>query len=305
MADILIGPAGWAYKDWEGIVYPAGMSAQRPAKNKARQHPLEFLARYFDLVEINTSFYGHIKPEVARDWVQMASPVNPHFCFTAKLNRAFTHSPVAVIESTSAQTIKPTSEDEQLAKAGLDALAGAGRLGALLAQFPISFKCTPENQHYVADLIERFRQYPLAVELRHISWNNPETLAQLAAAGVAFCNIDQPLIGKALRPSTHVTSRIGYIRLHGRNYDQWFTHERSHDRYNYLYKPAELERWKPRIEQVANNADRVFVVANNHFEGKAAANSLQLKSLLSGKRVPAPKSLADRYADLAPFVNPE
>lgn len=305
MAEILIGPAGWAYKDWEGIVYPPGISAQRPSKAKGKQHPLEFLARYFDLVEINTSFYGHIKPGVAREWMRMTAQVNPRFVFTAKLNRAFTHSPVAVIESTSAETIKPTNEDEQLAKTGLDALATEGRLGALLAQFPISFKCTPENQHYVDELIECFRAYPLAVELRHISWNSKETLAQLAAADVAFCNIDQPLLGKALRPSTHLTSAIGYIRLHGRNYDQWFTHEHPHDRYNYLYKPAELERWKPRIEQVAQNADRVFVVANNHFEGKAAANCLQLKSLITGKRVPAPKSLADRYADLAPFVTTE
>jgi uncharacterized protein YecE (DUF72 family) len=305
MAEILIGLAGWAYKDWEGIVYPPGVSAQRPSKKKTKQHPLEFLARYFDLVEINTSFYGHIKPEVAREWVRMTAAVNSRFCFTAKLNRAFTHSPVAVVESTSAETIKPTEEDEQLAKAGLDALANAGRLGAVLAQFPISFKCTPENQQYVARMIERFRAYPLALELRHITWNNQETLAQLAAEGVAFCNIDQPLIGKAMRPSTHVTSPLGYVRLHGRNYDQWFTHEHPHDRYNYLYKPAELERWKPRIEEVAQNADRVFVVANNHFEGKAAVNSLQLKSLLGGKRVPAPKSLADRYPDLQPFVTVE
>src|SRR5438067_9910723 len=180
MADILIGPAGWAYKDWEGIVYPPGVSAQRPAKSKSKQHPLEFLAQYFDLVEINTSFYGHIKPEVARDWVRMAS-ANPRFCFTAKLNRAFTHSPVAVVESTSAATIKPDAEDEQLAKAGLDALAAEDRLGAVLAQFPISFKCTPQNQQYLGDLIERFRAYPLALELRHITWNSKDTLAQLAA----------------------------------------------------------------------------------------------------------------------------
>ena len=300
MAEILIGPAGWAYKDWEGIVYPPGLSAQRAGKGK--QHPLEFLARYFDLVEINTTFYGHVKPAVAKQWVSMTTAVNARFCFTAKLNRAFTHSPIAVVESTSAATIKPGNEDEEFARAGLDALAGEGRLGAVLAQFPISFKCTSENQQYVGELLHRFGAYPLAVELRHISWNNPQTLAQLAAEGAAFCNIDQPLLGKALRPSTHLTSSIGYVRLHGRNYDQWFTHERPHDRYNYLYKPAELERWKPRIEAVAQNADRVFVVANNHFEGKAAANSLQLKSLLAGKPVPAPKSLADRYPDLAPFV---
>lgn len=304
MAEIFIGPAGWAYKDWEGIVYPPGIAAQRPAKNKSKQHPLEFLARYFDLVEINTSFYGHLKPQTAREWVRMVRAVNPRFTFTAKLNRGFTHSPVAVVEATSAETIKPLAQDEALAKAGLDALAAEGKLGALLAQFPISFKCTPENQQYLTELIERFREYPLAVELRHISWNSAETLASFAARNVAFCNIDQPLLGRALRPSTHVTAQIAYVRLHGRNYDQWFTHEHPHDRYNYLYKPVEMQKWAGRVEQVAENAERVFVVANNHFEGKAAVNSLQLRSLLGHRHVPAPKSLVERYPDLAPFTEP-
>ncbi|MBV8205514.1 MAG: DUF72 domain-containing protein [Acidobacteria bacterium] len=300
MAEVLIGPAGWAYKDWEGIVYPRGLAAVRPAKR--REHPLDFLAHYFDLVEINTSFYGHMKPEVARGWVQLVSAVNPRFRFTAKLNRAFTHSPVAVVEPTSALTIRPGSDDEPLAKAGLDVLAGEGRLGAVLAQFPISFRCTTANRQYVAELASRFSEYPLVVELRHASWNNRETLAELAALGIALCNIDQPLIGNALGPETHVTSRIGYVRLHGRNYAQWFAHEHAHDRYNYLYTPAELRKWAARIREVAGNADRVFVVANNHFQGKAAANALELKSMIAGERVSAPESLVERYQDLREFV---
>src|SRR5215467_8933678 len=98
MSNIYIGPAGWAYKDWEGIVYPA-------AKQRGKRHPLEFVARYFDLVEINTSFYGHMRPENARQWSRMVAEINPHFLFTAKLYRGFTHSPVAVVEPTSAATI--------------------------------------------------------------------------------------------------------------------------------------------------------------------------------------------------------
>ena len=295
---IVIGPAGWGYKDWEGIVYP-------PALKKARQHPLQFVARYFDLVEINTSFYGHIRPEVARQWSRLVADVNPHFIFTAKLHRSFTHSPVAVVESTSAATIKPDPEDEQLAKAGLDALAGEGRLGALLMQFPISFKNTGENREYLDSLIARFRSYPLALEVRHLSWNSQAVLAQLAAQRVAFCNIDQPLLGQAMRPGTHVTSVLGYIRLHGRRYDQWFTPDHPHDRYNYLYTRDELERWKTRVEQVAEKAEKTFVVANNHFKGKAAANSLELKSMLAGRRVPAPATLVETYPDLRDFTAPE
>src|SRR5205085_9865980 len=114
------------------IVYPPGL--------KRRQHPVAYLAHYFDLIEINTSFYGHLKPEMARKWARDAAAVNPRFLFTAKLNKAFTHSPVAVVEPTSAAPIRVTPPDESDAKAGFDALAGEGRLGALLAQFPVSFK---------------------------------------------------------------------------------------------------------------------------------------------------------------------
>ena len=296
--EILIGPAGFSYKDWEGIVYPADLK-------RKKQHPLQFLARYFDLVEINTSFYGHLRPQNGRQWARIVADVNPRFTFTAKLNRAFTHSPVAVVESTSAETIKPAAEDEALAKAGFDPLAGAGKLGCVLAQFPISFKNTEANRDYLDSLIARFREYPLAVEVRHSSWNDAQVLAHFAAENVAFCNIDQPLIGQALRPSTHVTAPLGYIRLHGRRYDQWFTHEHAHDRYNYLYPVPEMERWKGRVEQVAEKAGKTFVVANNHFKGKAAANSLELKSLLAGRRVKAPATLVDTYPDLAKFATPE
>ena len=289
-SNIRVGTAGWAYKDWEGIVYPAQL--------RKAQHPVEYLARYFDMIEINTSFYGHIKPELGKLWSRKARAVGPEFLFTAKLNKAFTHSPIANLESTSAATIKSTPEDEQLAKQGLDSLAGEGALGALLIQFPISFKNTSENRDYLESLLARFREYPRVVEVRHASWNNQGTLRYFAEKGVAFCNIDQPLLGKALRPTTHVTSRIAYVRLHGRNYEQWFEHEKPHDRYNYLYSEEELARWKPRIESVAARSEVTFVVANNHFQGKAAVNSLQLKHMLTGKKVSAPEVLVRSYPQL-------
>jgi len=265
---------------------------------KKQQHPVEYLAQYFDLIEINTSFYGHIKPEVGKIWVQKALAVNPEFVFTAKLNRAFTHSPIATVESTSATTIKPTNEDEMLAKQGLDSIAEAGRLGALLAQFPVSFKNTDENRAYLDALMQRFHDYPLVVEIRHASWNVEEALRYFAEKGVAFCNIDQPKLGRALGATEHVTSPIGYVRLHGRNYEQWFEAQRVHDRYNYLYSEKQLEPWKQKIESVAARTKVTFVVTNNHFEGKAAVNALQLKSMIGGTRVPAPESLVKHYPEL-------
>jgi uncharacterized protein YecE (DUF72 family) len=290
-ANIRIGTAGWAYKDWEGIVYSHEIV-------RRKQHPLEYLARFIDVVEINTSFYGHIRPELGKLWCMKVASVNPNFMFTAKLHRSFTHSPMAVMEGTSAKTIRPTDEDEVLAKEGLDALAAERKLGALLIQFPMSFKNTDENREYLEWLLRQFIEYPRVVEVRHSSWNNEETLAYFVQRNVAFCNIDQPLLGKSLEATQHVTSAIGYVRLHGRNYEQWFDSDNRNDRYNYLYSLKELEGWKNRVLNIARKSQVTFVVANNHFQGKAAVNALELKHLVSGRPVKAPESLVERYPEL-------
>lgn len=196
---IRIGPAGWNYKDWAGIVYPA----KRP---RGFSEP-GYLAEVFDTLEINTSFYGPPRPKSATAWVD-AIAHNPNFKFTAKLYRAFTHQRNA------------TQEDERLFKNGMEPIAAKDRLGALLVQFPISFHHAPENLDYVARLQARFHEYPLVLEVRHRSWDDERVLSALSEMGIGVCNIDQPLIGKGLKPSSYVTSDVGYVRLHGRNYKQ-------------------------------------------------------------------------------------
>jgi uncharacterized protein YecE (DUF72 family) len=292
------GTAGWSYKDWEGIFYPSGM-------RRSQMHPLEYLARFFDTTEINTSFYGPLKPELAKLWCRKVAAVNSQFLFTAKLYRAFTHSPLAVMEPTSAASIRPTDEDEIRTREGLDALANEGRLGALLIQFPISFKNTSLNREYLDRLLRQFIEYPRVVEVRDSSWNNAETLASFAHQRVAFCNIDQPVLGRSLAPTEHVTAPIAYVRLHGRNYDQWFDSDNRNDRYNYLYKEKELEGWKERIQNVAEKAQTTYVIANNHFESKAGVNALELKSMVTGQRVSAPPTLIQKYPELRRFADPQ
>lgn len=291
-----IGTAGWSYKDWEGIFYPSGMQ-------RRKIHPLEYLARFFDTTEINTSFYGPLKPELAKLWCRKVAAVNQKFLFTAKLYRAFTHSPIAVMEPTSAATIRPTDEDERLTREGLDAIANEGKLGALLIQFPVSFKNTALNRDYIEKLLRQFIEYARVVEVRHSSWNDPATLASFSQKNVGFCNIDQPLLGRSLAPTEHVTGAIGYIRLHGRNYEHWFVDRGSasdnrNDRYNYLYNQRELAGWKERIINVAEKAQATYVITNNHFESKAGVNALELKAMISGKRVLAPPTLIEKYPEL-------
>jgi len=290
-SQIRIGTAGWSYKDWDGIFYPPGMQHRK-------QHPLEYLARFFDTTEINTSFYGPLKPELAKLWCRRVAAVNKDFLFTAKLYRAFTHSPMSIMEPTSAASIRPTDEDESRTREGLDAIASEGRLGALLIQFPVSFKNTSLNREYLDRLLRQFIEYPRVVEVRDSSWNNSETLAAFAQNNVGFCNIDQPVLGRSLAPTDHVTGAIGYVRLHGRNYAQWFDSDNRNDRYNYLYNEKELAGWRERIESVAARSLTTYVITNNHFESKAGVNALELKAMISGKRVLAPSTLIEKYPGL-------
>ena len=174
----------------------------------------------------------------------------------------------------------------------------------MLAQFPISFKNTNPNRDYLESVVEKFKQYPLVVEVRHNSWTNEGTLRYFAEKGVAFCNIDQPRLGKAIAPSEHVTAAFAYVRLHGRNYDQWFDSDSRNDRYNYLYTDPELQGWKTRIDTIAAKAKKTFVIANNHFEGKAAVNALQLKHMLTGRAVNVPDTLLKKYWELGEIAAP-
>jgi uncharacterized protein YecE (DUF72 family) len=281
---ILVGPAGWSYADWDGTVYP---------RSKPRGfHEAAYLAQYFDTIEINTSFYNPLRAEVAESWVQRVQR-NPAFQFTAKLWKRFTHERIANLQ------------DEQVCKQGLEPLAVAGRLGALLLQFPWSFKNTRENHEYMSGLFMQFMEYPLVVEVRHSSWNQPEVFDWLRAQGVGFCNIDQPVIGHSLAPSEHVTTPVGYVRLHGRNYENWFTSSNHpEERYNYLYSTDELKPWADRVAHIARSAEVVFVIANNHYQGKAIANALQLISILRGPPVAIPDGLAAYYPQLAEIALP-
>ena len=293
--DVRIGTAGWSYKDWDGIFYPSGMQ-------RRKQHALGYLARFFDTVEINSSFDEPLRPELAKLWCRKVAEVNPRFLFTAKLFRAFTHSPLTVVGPTSAATIRPTDEDEIRTREGLDALASEGRLGALLIQFPVSFKNTSLNREYLERLLRQFIEYPRVVEARHSSWNNAETLADFARLRVGFCNSnvgnDEPMSGPLTAPADHVTAPIAYVRLHGGDYSEWFDSDSRNDRVDHFYKARELAGWKERIDHAAEKAQSTYVILDNHFETKAAVNALQLRATISGKRVLAPPTLMQKYPEL-------
>ena len=282
---IRVGPAGWSYKDWEGVVYP-----EKPGK---KFDPLKYLSRFFDTIEINSSFYRPPTPSTTKSWANRVA-ANKQFTFTAKLHRVFTH-----------ERGKATKEDEKAFRVGMDVLAKEGKLGSVLLQFPWSFKNTADDRIYLAKLLERFRQYPLVVEVRHASWNNEEVYEWFEEREVGVCNIDQPIFSRSIRPAALTTSPVGYVRLHGRNYQNWFREKAPRDeRYNYLYSVDELEPWLVRIKQVAKQTRETYVITNNHFRGQAVVNAVEIKAALKEKPVPAPAPLFDVYPRLAESATP-
>jgi uncharacterized protein YecE (DUF72 family) len=277
---VRVGPAGWSYSDWNGYVYPS----RRPKGF----HEAGYLAEFFDTIEINTSFYQPLRPDHAALWIDRVSH-NPRFLFTAKLWQKFTHDPTA------------TKDEEKAVREGFDVLRQANKLGAVLLQFPFSFHSTAETRKYLAQVLARFSDYPLTVELRHGSWQGNETLDLLRQHHASFCNIDQPIIGRSLQPSAEATSSVGYVRLHGRRYDTWFDDNPatpSHERYNYLYSAEELKPWVERIREVDERTEETYVITNNHYLGKAVVNALELISILKGTKVKVPEPLRQHYPEL-------
>jgi uncharacterized protein YecE (DUF72 family) len=238
-----IGTSGWSYPSgkgtWNGLFYPATRSKRR---GTADFDELRFYAEHFETVEVNSTFYGQPRPEVAKSWVQRTPP---GFEFSLKLYQKFTH-PKMFREA--ALTRAPGSEGALLDLlsqvtesdideycAGIEPLANAGRLGALLAQFPASFKHDSQSRDYLASLLKAFSRYPIAVELRHRSWSDSiaDTLALLNGFGAAWVQIDEPKFRFSIRQNylPNVTS-FYYMRLHGRNAAQWWRHDKTEDRYN-------------------------------------------------------------------------
>jgi uncharacterized protein YecE (DUF72 family) len=282
---VRIGPAGWSYSDWGGYVYPS----RRPKDF----HEVRYLAEFFDTIEINTSFYQPLRPDHAELWLNRVA-ANPAFVFTAKLWQKFTHDPSA------------TMEDERAVRAGFDVLRNAEKLGAILLQFPFSFHRSTETLIYLTAVLERFADYPLVVELRHSSWQISETFDLLRDRRVGFCNIDQPIIGHSVEPSAVATSSVGYVRLHGRRYDTWFSDDPAtpaHERYNYLYSTEELNPWVDRIHVLSEHTRNTYVITNNHYQGKAVVNALELLSILKGTKVKVPEPLRERFPQLEQIAN--
>jgi uncharacterized protein YecE (DUF72 family) len=283
-ASIFVGTSGWSYEDWQGIVYPT----------HPRIHDqLHYLASYLDALEVNTSFYRTPPPKMTAGWVRRIAHL-PRFRFTFKLNRRFTHerSPWAPAEM-------------QEFRDGLAPVAEAGRLGAVLLQFPWSFRAEEESYGWLSHLADALRPWPLAIEVRHDSWLTDEGRYCLELLRLSMADIDQPALNHCIRPGDVVTGPLGYVRLHGRRKDAWFAaNVAPHERYNYLYRDDEIDEWIGRIREISKKSKELYVFTNNHYRGQAPANAFQILAKLKGRRIPVPEPMIPYFPFLQELALP-
>ena len=314
MSNLRIGTSGWNYPSgkgtWNGVFYPP------PRRRPEGFDELSFYAEHFDTVEVNSTFYGQPRPEVTRAWAQRT---RAGFEFSVKLYQKFTHP--RLFRERIARALPEGARDDEGAveslvrmnvadfdefRRGIDPLASAGRLGALLAQFPASFKDDPRSRDYLERLLRAFAGFPVAVELRHSSWSDQvaDTLTLLNAFNAAWVQIDEPKFRFSIRQNylPNVTG-FYYMRLHGRNAANWWRHEKSEDRYDYLYSEEELHEFTEMADAARRLVKKLYLYANNHFSAKSVANATMIKQQL-GEPTEGdyPPEFAERFPALAGVI---
>ncbi|HUL75103.1 MAG TPA: DUF72 domain-containing protein [Vicinamibacterales bacterium] len=308
---VYVGTSGWNYPTgrgtWNGVFYPAGRSRGFDE--------LAYYAEHFDTVEVNSTFYRVPEPGLTQGWLRRTPS---SFVFSVKLYQKFTHPDMYLGREGVTDWDLSRADIDQF-RHGIEPIASAGRLAAVLVQFPPSFHAEDGTREYLDWLLAAFDDYALAVELRHRSWSDAadDTRARLAAHGAAWTLIDEPKFESSVRqslglgpeargPAAPTGARDGgltYIRLHGRNAEKWWEHDASEDRYDYLYSPEELEPFAEAAKRAATTSRRVLVYLNNHFSAKAVANAAILRHEL-GQPTPGEyrQEMVERYPALAGIV---
>jgi len=265
---IYIGTSGWSYPrgegTWTGYFYPTG-----------KINELEYYSQFFNTVEINSTFYRPPNPGYVYNWVRR---VPKDFLFTVKLWQKFTH-PKMYKEATGEEAVISV-RDVDIFKQSLDPLMKSGKLGALLAQFPPSFKKDGFGQQILGAVAKTFSEYRLAVELRHRSWSDDENTARfLKDNNIAWVQIDEPKFQSSIAAEVPITADMAYFRFHGRNAEMWWKGD-SETRYKYLYSKDEVDELATRVKNATGQASLLFAQFNNHWRGYAPRNAVNMKKAL-------------------------
>jgi len=265
---IYIGTSGWSYPKgegtWNGYFYPGG-----------KINELEYYSQFFNTVEINSSFYRPPDPGFVYNW---ARRVPAGFLFTVKLWQKFTH-PKMYKEATGEDAVVAQADVDRFKKS-LEPLAKSGKLGALLAQFPPSFKNDEYSRQVLGAVAKAFGSYRLAVELRHRSWSDDAgTAGLLRENNIAWVQIDEPRFSTSVAAEVPLTADMAYFRFHGRNASTWWTGD-TETRYRYLYSEEEIGGLAAQVKAAAEKARLLFAFFNNHWQAYAPRNANDLKKAL-------------------------
>ena len=288
MPKYYIGTAGWSYKDWVVSFYPKNQSVKFDW--------LRYYSEFFNCVEVNSTFYTYLSPKIAEGWINKTESKDD-FQFTIKLHQDFTHKS------------KFGPENIAAVKSVLHELNEAGRLGAMLIQFPFSFAYNNVAVEFISRLAEIFDVYNKVIEVRHSSWLNNEVTEIFENMNLTFCSIDQPQIGKSISFEPVITSDRMYIRFHWRNKEGWSksinnfnktqSPEEANERYRYLYSPGELVEIQQVINILRSKVKEIYIILNNHPGGNAIANAFELIHFLEEKaKVKIPETTLLSYPRL-------
>jgi len=272
---VYIGIAGWSYPDWKGIVY-----------TDSKINQLEYVSRFVDCVEINSTFYRPPYEKTTKSWLERTSK-KADFFFTAKLHQDFTHRG------------KMDAEMIRYFHKGFEPFLEKGKLKHLLAQFRYDFVDSEDNRKQLRRIVDNFSDaFHLAVEVRHKSWQEKEALDFLKELGVSVCNLDYPTTWNSFDLQHCTVGPSGYFRMHGRNKEKWFSKAGRDETYDYYYNSNELSGIKKRIEKLTEAFEVLTVIANNHYRGAELANAIELKGLLTGQKQPVPEGFLKTYPSL-------
>jgi uncharacterized protein YecE (DUF72 family) len=294
MGQILVGTAGWTDRSliaagW----YPAGASTP--------EQRLRYYASQFPLVEVDATYYALPAEQTARAWAER-TPAG--FTFNIKAFSLFTQHPTPVKalpadlrdaagqagkERVYLKDVDPELADQAWARflAALEPLRDAGKLGAILLQFPPWFPISRANKDYILACAQRAAPRRVCVEFRNHTWmtedNQKETLEFLADHRLPYVCVDEPQgYPSSIPPVLAATSDLAVVRMHGHS-DKW-TSKQIAERFGYRYSDGELDEWATRIRGLAADADTTDVLFNNCYRDWAHVNARQLTDRLTGRR---------------------
>jgi uncharacterized protein YecE (DUF72 family) len=294
MSRILIGTSSWTDPTLikEGNFYPPG--------TKSAEARLRYYASQFPLVEVDSTYYFPPSEQNSVLWIERTPP---DFTFNIKAYSLLTNHPTKresiykdlqpELPEEKKNVYRESLPDEvvdevwQRFRDALMPLHSAGKLGAVLFQFPQWFVIGKKSKAYIEECRDRLPDFRVAVEFRHKSWmeerNVEETLAFLEERDLPYVCVDMPQgFDSSLPPIAAATTKdLAMVRFHGRDKEAWTTKSDSASvRFRYDYSRDELEEWVPKIESLSEEAKETHVLMNNCYRDFAVRSARELGDLL-------------------------